>query len=99
MNEFRQKNQPPGEKQQGTHNLQFVLQENQRSLPGIPMKPVRIRNAILGGRDWTVHPPDIKIDGTSNYELDYWKNLSQTPMPYGKKSSDLAVVGDVQRLK
>ena len=41
----------------------------------VPLKTVRMRNEILG-QDWNVRPPDIKIDGNSQYELDYIKNLS-----------------------
>jgi len=40
------------------------------------MKPVVMKNAILGGIDWKVQPPDMKIDGVSSFELDYFKNLS-----------------------
>ena len=43
----------------GTANLGFSVIENQRSLKNIPQKPVKMRNAILGGQDWTVQPPDI----------------------------------------
>ena len=108
MNEFRAKNEKllasdimttNGSAVTTTSNLGFTVTENQRSLHKIPQKPVKIRNAILGGHDWTVQPPDIKIDGVSGFELDYLKNLVQKQNPYGKKSGELAIVPDVNRLR
>ena len=74
-----------------------MLQEGSRDLHRLPRKPVKLHNAIIG-QDHVVHPPDIIIDGTSGCELEFLKNLAQQKNPYGKKESDLRVVGDVSRL-
>ena len=58
-----------------------------------------MRNMILGGQDWTVQPPDIQIEGTSGYDLQYCKNLAQQKNPFGKKSGELSVVSDASRLR
>ena len=52
------------------------MQESKRNLAKVPLKPIRMRNAILGGKDYTVQPPAITIDGTSGYELDYFKSIA-----------------------
>ena len=62
LNEFRAKNQKLLASDMMTNNgsvtttsnLGFTVTENQRSLHKIPQKPVKMRNAILGGHDWTV---------------------------------------------
>ena len=56
-------------------NIQFSVTTAQQNLAVVPMKTVRMRNEILG-QDWNVKPPDMKIIGNSNYELNYLKNLS-----------------------
>ena len=45
-----------------------------------------------------MHPPPISIDGTSSYELDYWKGMSQKKNAFSKKGTDLGVIQDVHRL-
>ena len=59
MNEFRAKSQLKADsadpkKLPGLQNMQFSVAESQLSLANLPIKPVKMRNAILGGQDWTV---------------------------------------------
>jgi len=69
-------------------NLQFAVTEGAANQFRVPQKPIIMRNTVLN-TDWRVQPPDIAIDGTGSYELSYWKNMSQFPNAFSKKSSDL----------
>ena len=61
---------------QATPNYQFAVSESNRPLARVPMKAVKMTNHITGS-DQYVQPPDIVINPTNGYELDYFKSVSK----------------------